>query len=68
MDNWNDFTIDPRTIPDHIILSERGRRNARRRRGSNGGLRPIPAECPKCGESCPSKRAAYSHCKVAKDS
>ena len=31
--------------------------------GRNGGRRPIPSPCPKCGVSCPSKRAARDHCR-----
>jgi hypothetical protein len=57
MQAWTD-RIDPATIPDEVLASERGRRNSARRQtnagGRNGG-RPVCA-CGTC-RAC-QKRAA----------
>lgn len=43
--------IDPATIPDHVILSERGRRNRAARRTPSGGNKPKKlSPCRWCGE------------------
>lgn len=58
--------IDPASIPDAVLASERGRRNAGKRSNivvpRNGG-RPVPTECPDCGVMCESRKAAKIHCK-----
>jgi hypothetical protein len=56
---WND-RIDPATIPDSVIASEHGRRNARKRKSYTGGLvwaahNPNVNNC-RCGR-CNSRRA-----------
>jgi hypothetical protein len=35
---WTDVKIDPATIPDVVIASEHGKRNARKRKSYTGGL------------------------------
>lgn len=39
--------IDPSTIPDRVLASERGRRNAAKRIARRGG-RPITCSCGTC--------------------
>lgn len=57
--------IDPASIPDAEIKFERARRNGAR--AQNSGRRPVPTECPKCGETSPSAREARKHkCKNTK--
>ena len=48
---WTD-NIDPKTIPDPVLLSEAARRRGAKRLtpGRNGGRPPKLAPCPKCGE------------------
>jgi hypothetical protein len=49
---WDD-TIDPSTIPDEVLLAERGRRNSarvvNRSGGRNGGRPPKVYACEQCG-------------------
>ena len=60
MKSWND-DIDPATIPDDILKSERGRRNALKRESYTGGVfwkkhNPNTTRC-RC-RKCMKKRAA----------
>lgn len=59
-------SIDPASIPDQVLASERGRRNAAKRTNvvtpRNGGRPGVPTPCPVCGAEQPSKKAALAHC------
>lgn len=44
---WSD-DIDPRTIPDEVLRSERGRRNAEKRVSRRGGRPKVMGRCA-CG-------------------
>ena len=61
---WTD-NIDPATIPDEVLLSERARRNAARRStftgGSNGGRPKKMYTCADCGAQIEGSRAAAAH-------
>jgi hypothetical protein len=61
---WSD-SIDPSTIPDAVLLSERARRNSGRRQthGAGTGRPRIPRPCPRCGAIQPSATAARRHCR-----
>jgi hypothetical protein len=50
MRKWSD-TIDPATIPDEVIISERGRRNSLKRKTYGGGRPPVIRQCPWCAQS-----------------
>ena len=62
---WID-TIDPATIPDEVLRSERARRNAARRinpsGGKNGG-RPVTCICGTCSKC---KGRAKRHARSSK--
>lgn len=56
MKRWTD-QIDPKSIPDAVLLSERARRNAAKRvapsGGRNGGRPVREIDCPRgCGHRC----------------
>lgn len=53
---------DPASIPDEVILRERGRRNQARVKVRRGGPKKKPTKCRICGHLCESARAAQ-HCK-----
>lgn len=58
---WSD-DIDPATIPDSVILSERGRRNSRKRANPAGGRRPILKPCGDCGEELNARQRRGHKC------
>jgi len=60
MKPWTD-DIDPGTIPDHVLVSERARRNARKRKSYTGGIlwkqHSATARACRCAQ-CTAKRKA----------
>lgn len=47
--------------PAEVILSAAASLQAQRRGERRGGRKPVPTKC-RCGELCPSARAARHHC------
>jgi hypothetical protein len=47
MKRWNE-NIDPSTIPEEILKTERAKRNAGKRQTFGGGRPPTMRKCPKC--------------------
>lgn len=64
MRTWTD-TIDPATIPDDVLRSEKARRDSHRRTihtgGRNGGRPPKQYKCRRCGEEITGAAAIAAH-------
>lgn len=65
MRQWSN-SIDPASIPDAVLTSERARRNAAKRRtfGAGSGRPKVMRSCPNCGVEFSTSDLRRHHCKT----
>ncbi len=59
MRSWSD-SIDPATIPDEVLKSERAKRNSAKRETFGGGRPRSTARCP-CGKMTRTRATQRNH-------